>query len=300
MRSPCTLAACLHTSALWLYTTPPAKALPWCRGEWHPPARAAACGAVLRGAEPHPAATSHAAGGRHASAPAGKLCVSTHKQCREVLLHQQGPLHEQPGQLALQRTCRQHHGPVSVSHPLHWRARAICSRLGGGTGLLMVKACPHAVRPAQVLDGPRFSWRGMLLDCGRHFFEVPFIYKMLDLMALYKLNRFHWHLTEDQVQAAAGWPLVGARAGSPSTLLGCSRTPWQSGARQPAAQLPCLCCWAAEASRHAAAWASQQQVACRGGGLRSRPSPSSQRRAPGGGAQAPRATAASTASSRWA
>ena len=43
----------------------------------------------------------------------------------------------------------------------------------------------------------------MLLDVGRHYFDVPFIYKMLDTMALYKLNRFHWHLTEDQVLLAS-------------------------------------------------------------------------------------------------
>ena len=47
-----------------------------------------------------------------------------------------------------------------------------------------------------------------MLDCGRHFFDVPFVRKMLDLMALYKLNRFHWHLTEDQVR------FVAAKAGS--------------------------------------------------------------------------------------
>ena len=60
----------------------------------------------------------------------------------------------------------------------------------------------HPAHPpdAQIRDGPRFPWRGMLLDVGRHFFDVPFILKMLDTMALYKLNRFHWHLTEDQVR----------------------------------------------------------------------------------------------------
>ena len=47
---------------------------------------------------------------------------------------------------------------------------------------------------------PRFPWRGALLDVGRHFFEVPFIKRFIDHLAFYKLNRFHWHLTEDQ-----GW-----------------------------------------------------------------------------------------------
>jgi hexosaminidase len=51
---------------------------------------------------------------------------------------------------------------------------------------------------ARIEDGPRFPWRGMMLDCCRNFFRVEFIERMLDLMALHKLNRFHWHLTDDQ------------------------------------------------------------------------------------------------------
>ena len=49
-------------------------------------------------------------------------------------------------------------------------------------------------------DGPRFGYRGILLDCGRHFFSIEEIKKVLDVMSMYKMNRFHWHLTEDQ-----GW-----------------------------------------------------------------------------------------------
>ncbi|MFT7055090.1 MAG: hexosaminidase [Roseivirga sp.] len=52
----------------------------------------------------------------------------------------------------------------------------------------------------EIQDTPRFSYRGMHLDVGRHFFPVDFIKKYLDMMALYKMNTFHWHLTEDQ-----GW-----------------------------------------------------------------------------------------------
>ena len=55
-------------------------------------------------------------------------------------------------------------------------------------------------RSSQVIDSPRFPWRGALLDVGRHFFPVPFIYKFLDVCAFYKINKFHWHLTEDQVR----------------------------------------------------------------------------------------------------
>ncbi len=52
----------------------------------------------------------------------------------------------------------------------------------------------------QIADEPRFSWRGMHLDVGRHFMPVQFIKKYIDVLALHKMNTFHWHLTEDQ-----GW-----------------------------------------------------------------------------------------------
>ncbi|TAJ14145.1 beta-N-acetylhexosaminidase [Marinilabiliaceae bacterium JC017] len=53
---------------------------------------------------------------------------------------------------------------------------------------------------ATIIDEPRFKYRGLHLDVGRHFFPVSFIKKNLDLLALHKMNVFHWHLTEDQ-----GW-----------------------------------------------------------------------------------------------
>lgn len=51
-----------------------------------------------------------------------------------------------------------------------------------------------------VEDYPRFKYRGMHLDVSRHFFPVDFIKKYIDYLALYKMNTFHWHLTDDQ-----GW-----------------------------------------------------------------------------------------------
>lgn len=50
----------------------------------------------------------------------------------------------------------------------------------------------------EIEDGPRFGWRGLMLDCARNFFTVEFIEKLLDLAALHKLNVFHWHLVDDQ------------------------------------------------------------------------------------------------------
>lgn len=49
-------------------------------------------------------------------------------------------------------------------------------------------------------DQPKFIWRGMHLDCARHFFSVDFVKKYIDYLAMYKFNTFHWHLTDDQ-----GW-----------------------------------------------------------------------------------------------
>ncbi len=49
-----------------------------------------------------------------------------------------------------------------------------------------------------ITDTPRFGYRGQHLDCARHFFGVDFILRLLDLMALLKLNRFHWHFADDE------------------------------------------------------------------------------------------------------
>lgn len=49
-------------------------------------------------------------------------------------------------------------------------------------------------------DSPRFAYRGMMLDVSRHFFPKEFVLKFLDLLAMYKFNTFHWHLTDDN-----GW-----------------------------------------------------------------------------------------------
>jgi len=56
------------------------------------------------------------------------------------------------------------------------------------------------IQTAEINDFPRFKYRGMHLDVTRHSFPVAFVKKYIDLMAQYKLNNFHWHLTDDQ-----GW-----------------------------------------------------------------------------------------------
>lgn len=57
-----------------------------------------------------------------------------------------------------------------------------------------------AVPYVKIADKPRFQYRGLHLDVGRHFFPVEFVKKYIDYIALHKMNYFHWHLTEDQ-----GW-----------------------------------------------------------------------------------------------
>jgi hexosaminidase len=56
------------------------------------------------------------------------------------------------------------------------------------------------VPAVEIEDAPRFAWRGAHLDVSRHFMPREFVRKYIDLLAMHKLNRFHWHLTEDQ-----GW-----------------------------------------------------------------------------------------------
>jgi hexosaminidase len=55
-----------------------------------------------------------------------------------------------------------------------------------------------ALPAVDITDYPRFRYRGVLLDTARHFFPVPSIKKLLDVLAEYKVNEFHWHLTDDE------------------------------------------------------------------------------------------------------
>ena len=79
------------------------------------------------------------------------------------------------------------------------------------------------IRKSRIQDKPKFQWRGLHLDVSRHFFNVQEVKRFIDLMALYKFNKFHWHLTDDQ-----GWrieikkypKLTSIGAFRDSTLLG--------------------------------------------------------------------------------
>jgi hexosaminidase len=52
----------------------------------------------------------------------------------------------------------------------------------------------------RIEDHPRYRWRGLMLDCSRHFMPKEFVERYIDLLSIHKMNSFHWHLTDDQ-----GW-----------------------------------------------------------------------------------------------
>lgn len=65
-----------------------------------------------------------------------------------------------------------------------------------GEGVLTEVTFPAA----EVQDAPLYGYRGMHLDCSRHFFDIDFVKEYIDMLALHQMNIFHWHLTDDQ-----GW-----------------------------------------------------------------------------------------------
>ena len=75
----------------------------------------------------------------------------------------------------------------------------------------------------RVEDAPRYHYRALMLDCARHFHDLPTLFDLLDWMALYKLNHFHWHLTDDEawrleIQAYPELTEVGAWRGHREVL----------------------------------------------------------------------------------
>ena len=80
-----------------------------------------------------------------------------------------------------------------------------------------LRLAPNVSVPAgRIVDAPRFAWRGSMLDVARHFFTVDEVKQHIDLMALYKLNRLHLHLADDQGWriAIASWPKLTQVGGS--------------------------------------------------------------------------------------
>jgi hexosaminidase len=80
-----------------------------------------------------------------------------------------------------------------------------------------------AVPAVRIADAPRFGWRGMMLDVARHFMPKDFVLKVIDVIALHRLNVLHLHLTDDQgwrVQIEAYPKLTEVGAWRPETMIG--------------------------------------------------------------------------------
>lgn len=80
-------------------------------------------------------------------------------------------------------------------------AKSSIGALRGMETLLQMVAASgsgYAIPAAHIEDAPRFAWRGLMIDAGRHFEPVPVLLRTLDAMASVKLNVLHWHLSEDQ------------------------------------------------------------------------------------------------------
>jgi hexosaminidase len=90
----------------------------------------------------------------------------------------------------------------------------------GGTGAV-------ALQPLHIVDAPRFAYRGLLLDSARHFQSPAFVERMIDWMALHKLNLLQWHLTDDQ-----GWR-VQIRKYPRLTSIGAWRAPHDPATGEP-------------------------------------------------------------------
>ncbi len=94
--------------------------------------------------------------------------------------------------------------PTDESYSLHIDKKGIGMSAKTEKGLFyaiqtymqLVRQNPRKLPYVEIEDNPRFAYRGMHIDVSRHFFSLDFLKKQIDLMAQYKLNHFHWHLTD--------------------------------------------------------------------------------------------------------
>lgn len=99
---------------------------------------------------------------------------------------------------------------------LFWAVQTLRQLLPASIERSTIEPGPWAVAAAAIRDGPRFPWRGAMLDVARHFFGVEDVRRFIDRMAYYKLNRLHLHLSDDQGWRIAieAWPNLAAHGGS--------------------------------------------------------------------------------------
>ena len=129
---------------------------------------------------------------------------------------------------------------------------------GGATLWQLATASGKDIRIAavEIEDAPRFAWRGFMLDSARHFQSLDEIKKLLDVMALQKMNTFHWHLTDDQ-----GWRIEIKRYPK-LTEVGACRIPAGDGGKDPATGAPRPYCgfYTQEQIREVVAYAAERHI----------------------------------------
>jgi len=98
---------------------------------------------------------------------------------------------------------------------LFWGAQTLRQLLPAAIEADGLRPGPWLVPRGTIHDRPRFAWRGAMLDVARHFFGVEDVRRLVDLMSLYKLNRLHLHLTDDQGWRLAirSWPRLTSHGG---------------------------------------------------------------------------------------
>ncbi|TWI05895.1 hexosaminidase [Luteimonas cucumeris] len=116
---------------------------------------------------------------------------------------------------------------ASDGRGLYYGAVTLWQLLTSGAG-----DAPLRVPALRIDDTPRFGWRGLMLDSARHFQSVDEIKRVLDQMALHKLNTFHWHLTDDQ-----GWRIEIKQYPKLTEVGGC-RVPAGDGGIDPKSGQP--------------------------------------------------------------
>ncbi|NUQ10833.1 MAG: family 20 glycosylhydrolase [Gemmatimonadaceae bacterium] len=114
---------------------------------------------------------------------------------------------------------------IEISAPtgagLFYGLQTLRQLLDDGVSRCAAARCPAplgAVSAVTIVDTPRFPYRGLHLDVARHFMPVSFVKRYIDVMARYKFNRFHWHLTDDQ-----GWRVEIQRYPRLTSVGGCRR-----------------------------------------------------------------------------
>ncbi|MGB9777257.1 MAG: family 20 glycosylhydrolase, partial [Anaerolineae bacterium] len=110
------------------------------------------------------------------------------------------------GEEGYELTVRPEGVTLTAPHPtgLFWGCQTLRQLLPPAVERLTVQHGEVWAVPAVVIrDFPRFAWRGMMLDVSRHFFGAETVRRLIDLLAFYKINRLHLHLSDDQ-----GWRIM--------------------------------------------------------------------------------------------